>query len=370
MSDTMTVVLIIVLEVIGVGCLVAAMFVLRWQRDQAQQADQGRDAEVLVVDGERTEPDPDATQVMLVLTPQGTNAAAVYLASLAPGSRRTMRQALGEVGMILASGAAVDPLQFPWGQVRFAHTQLVRAQLAERYEFTTANKMLSALRGTLRVAWQLGQMMAEDYQAAVAVKAVAGATLPAGRALEGDELGRLIEACQAGATALGVRDAAMVAILYKCGLRRGELAGLDLEDYDHRQGALRVHGKRNKQRLTYLDDAVVLLAVWLNARGGGAGPLFCHVSLDGVVLTEVRLSESGIYKMVQRRARQAGVEDVSPHDFRRTFVGDLLDSGVDIATVQQMAGHASVVTTARYDRRGDKVKRAAAALLRLPVKGK
>ena len=64
-------------------------------------------------------------------------------------------------------------------------------------------------------------------------------------------------------------------------------------------------------------------------------------------------------KIVQRRAFLAGVESFSPHDVRRTFCSDLLDAGVDIVTVQKLAGHASPVTTAKYDRRGEETKRRA-----------
>jgi len=79
-----------------------------------------------------------------------------------------------------------------------------------------------------------------------------------------------------------------------------------------------------------------------------------------------RLSDQSVLGIVRRLARHANIPRSSPHDARRTFIGDMLDLGVDISAVQQLAGHAQVKTTARCDRRGEHVRRRAGELLHVP----
>lgn len=309
-------------------------------------------------------------------TPNDRNPALVYLAGLAKGSRRTMLDALNTIAQISTGGmrgadgkwhgGTADALTMPWGLLRFQHTTAIRSRLADEYEPATANKMLSALRGVLEACWRLGQMNAEDYHRARDVKNVRGQTVPAGRELTGGELGALMGACAADDSLSGVRDAAIIAVMYAGGLRRDEVVSLQVEDYNATTGRLVIQGKGHKERTTYLNNgAADALADWLAARGSEAGALFPPVNKGGIADNRPMTAQA-IYNLLQKRAQEAGVKSFSPHDLRRTFVSDLLDAGADIATVAKMAGHANVQTTARYDRRPEEAKRKAAGLLHVP----
>jgi integrase len=213
-----------------------------------------------------------------------------------------------------------------------------------------------------------GPADAEAYERAADVKSVRGEQLPRGRALGKRELQRLFDACANDGTAAGRRDAALVAVLYGAGLRRGEVVALDVDDYLPETAELRIrHGKGQKGRVAYLaSGAKVALDVWLSARGSDAGPLFWPADGRRRPLVNRRMTDQAILMLLRRRAVQARVPAFTPHDLRRTFVGDLLTAGADISTVQQLAGHSNVQTTARYDRRGDDAKRRTAELLHVP----
>jgi site-specific recombinase XerD len=210
-------------------------------------------------------------------------------------------------------------------------------------------------------------MTAEEYARVKSVKPARGNRLPAGRSASRGELSAVLNVCANDITIAGMRDGAMIALLYAAGLRRAELAGLEVSDWIADQAELRVkHGKGNKQRRVYLSTgAVQLLAVWLAARGPYVGRLFVAINKGGK-LQGRGMTAQAVYNVVVKRAQQAGIPALSPHDLRRTFVGDLLDAGADIVTVQQLAGHANVSTTARYDRRGEAAKQRAAGLLHVP----
>ena len=294
------------------------------------------------------------------------NPVAVYLARLAPGSRRTIRTALNTMATLLTQGR-VGAEALPWHLLQYGHTNALRSALSERYAPASVNKHLAALRGVLQEAWRLGLMSAEDYQRAADLQSVKGSTLPAGRELSAGEIRALFEACAADESLAGTRDAAILAVLYGTLLRRAEAAALDVEDFQPETGAVTVRrGKGHKARITYARGGTGdALDEWLEVRGPEPGALFVPITQKGTLRIR-RLSAQAIYRVIQKRARQAGVKDLSPHDFRRTSIGNLLDAGADISSVQQLAGHSSVQTTQRYDRRGERAKQRAAGMLHVP----
>lgn len=300
------------------------------------------------------------------------NAAAVYLASLAPGSRPAMQGALNTLARLLGAprvcnelGKEITCLFVNWAALRFQHTAALRAKLAETYKARTANKVLSALRGTLKAAWRLEQMDAETYRRAIDLERIDGETLPRGRALTSGEIAALMTACANDPTPSGARDAAILALLRVSGLRRAEVCALTLADYDPESGLV-IRGKRNKERRAFVENgAADALRDWLEIRGNERGALFCPIIKGGRVVIRHMYAEA-VFFMLRKRAAEPGVKNLSPHDWRRTFAGDLLDAGADIATVQKLMGHSDPATTARYDRRGEETRRRAVALLHVP----
>ena len=314
--------------------------------------------------------------------PVDRNPALVYLASIGANSYRPMAQSLNAIATILGlvpvhnddgkRRKEITYMLVPWGALRYEHTQAIRTQLAERYSATTANRHLSALRGVLKDAWRLGYCSAEDYQRAIDLKPIKGEKVnqaESGRHLASGEIKGLIEICNDG-TKAGWRDGAIIAVGYGCGLRRSEIADLELADYDQDNSSLKVRsGKGNKERIAYLPGgAVAALVGWLAVRGDAPGPLFYSIRRGDHVESK-GLTDQAIYNILASRGAAAGVKAFTPHDLRRTFAGDLLDAGEDISTVQKMMGHSNVNTTAGYDRRDAKAKKKAASKLHVPYRG-
>lgn len=293
--------------------------------------------------------------------------ASVYLSSLSPGSRPAMKQALDAIARILTSNQC-DALTLDWAALRYKHTAALRSILMEVYAPATANKMLSALRRVLKEALRLEWMDARDFERAVDVANIKVSGELKGRCLTEGEVNALMQVCFADPTPIGYRDAALIAILRGAGLRRSELVKLTLGDFV--SGSLKVRGgKGGKDRTVYLPDAAVAVVEdWLEIRGRVAGALICHINRGGAI-TLRHLTSQAVLFILQKRGKEAGVENFSAHDFRRTFISELLDN-TDIVTVQKLAGHASPELTSRYDRRGEETKRQAVQSISVPKRSR
>ena len=308
--------------------------------------------------------DRELVPVVAVPGASDQNPALVYLAGRPSAvGRRGLQRSLDRAAEILTGGLAKSALVVNWAQVRYQHVTALRALLVEDAKPATVNHVLAAVRGTMREAWRLGQIDAETLARITDVKNVRSDHLPTGRHVDVGEINALFGACDD--TPVGARDAAMLALLYGCGLRRSEAVAVDLDDYT--EGAVKVlTGKGRKERIVYcpaggreaIDD-------WLARRGPWPGALLCPVAKGGYVQQRAMTAQAVLMRL-RFLARKANVARLSPHDLRRSFVGALLDADADISAVQQLAGHASVTTTQRYDRRPEGIKRRAAEKLHVP----
>jgi len=291
--------------------------------------------------------------------------ALVYLGSLAPGSQATMKRSLNLVAQLLTNGEA-DYLTLNWASLRYKHTAAIRAALIKNYEPATVNRVLCALRRVLKEALRLELISPVDYARAVDITSVKASKELRGRALSQDEIDSLMKVCFSDRTPAGFRDAALIAILRGAGLRRAEVVKLDLKDFKSDDGSIKIRsGKGRVDRTVYLSPgATKIVNDWLEIRTQKPGALLCQVNKSGRVVQQ-RLTPQAILFILQKRCKEVGLEHFSPHDMRRTFVSDLLTAGVDIATVQSLAGHSNPAITARYDRRGEERKRIASAQLEI-----
>jgi integrase/recombinase XerD len=146
-----------------------------------------------------------------------------------------------------------------------------------------------------------------------------------------------------------LRDRALLEVMYACGLRASETIGLELGDLDLHEGFLRARGKGSKERLVPLGrKAIAAISAYLR----GARPKLVGERHEAKLFVNFRggpLSRQGLYKIVQRHARAAGLAgQMSPHTLRHSFATHLLAGGCDLRAVQEMLGHADIATTQLY----------------------
>jgi site-specific recombinase XerD len=262
----------------------------------------------------------------------------------------------------------------PWHLLKHEHVVAIRTRALELGKSpATVNLMLAGIRGAVLTAWNMGLMTAEELARIQSVKGIKSHTEPKGRRITSGELGAIMKGINPEMPS-GKRDSAIIALAYCGGLRRQEITSLQVENMNDLGEELEItikSGKGRKDRVLFLNNGGAdAVRDYLSVRGDSSGFLFWASRKGGRLLENSKLTNQAVYARIKRVAKVAGVKTVSPHDMRRSFVSDMLDNGVDISTVAAMAGHSSVATTQRYDRRGDEAKKKAAKALHLPYSRK
>lgn len=168
------------------------------------------------------------------------------------------------------------------------------------------------------------------------------------KALSKDQLESLMSSPDVGLPA-GLRDRAMLEVLYGTGLRVSELAALRIENYVTTESLLRVFGKRGKTRIIPIPAAT---HEWLIRYLESARPLLIGKAATSAIFLNQKgnpLSRSGIFRIIREHAARAGIKtEISPHSLRHTYAVHLVQAGADLRAVQELLGHASVATTEIY----------------------
>jgi len=288
-----------------------------------------------------------------------------FLRSLAArdASPHTLRAYRTAVGAYLAW---LDEREVDWRTPSRSHLRTYLARLTSTTARTSVAQRLAAIRAFHRYAARSG-LAAGDPWGAISTPRLPR-RLP--RVLEVEQVDRLLGAVDAGlaaatasdarpgstgaATAIALRDRAIVEVAYAAGLRISELAAAELAMLDLRRGEVRVMGKGRKERLgllgrpavealsIYLDEARPVLLAMRTSPGPDPAVLFLNHRGDG-------LGVRGLRYRIDRLCRAAGLpEGVSPHTLRHSFATHLLDGGADLRVVQELLGHESLATTQIY----------------------
>lgn len=228
------------------------------------------------------------------------------------------------------------------GGLAEADTRAVRAYLARlhqrRLSKATVARKLAAVRSCFRFLARRGALEVNPARQVRSPRL--GRRLPS--FLPKDEATQLLDAGPAAGPA-GLRDRALVELLYASGLRVAECCGLDVEDLDEGRRTVRVVGKGDKERVVPVGEAALeALAAYLAMRGRARGALFRNARGG-------RLTTRSALRIVKGLARRAGLgQRVTPHTLRHSFATHMLGEGADLRLIQELLGHSRLSTTQRY----------------------
>ncbi|MEJ7707490.1 MAG: tyrosine recombinase XerC [Nocardioidaceae bacterium] len=271
-----------------------------------------------------------------------------YLASERDVAAHTLRAYLGDVSALLAHAALLGCSSVEAIELTSLRHWLAKQQSLGRSRTTLARRAAAA-RSFTRWAHRCG--LASTDVGALLGSPKPHRSLPS--ALSEREVRALLDAAATQAEergSVGLRDVAIVELLYATGVRVGELTGLDVDDVDEERRIVRVLGKGSKERsVPYGIPAERALDAWL--RDGRPALLSAGVSGAALFLGArgKRLDQRAVRTLVHARlADVPGAPDLGPHGLRHTAATHLLEGGADLRSVQELLGHSSLATTQIY----------------------
>lgn len=217
-------------------------------------------------------------------------------------------------------------------------------RLNEGYQARSTARLLSGLRGFYRFLLREG-LIGADPTLQVDLPQL-GRPLP--KSLSEADVEALLAAPEVD-DPIGLRDRAMLEVLYACGLRVSELISLTLEQVNLRQGVLRVFGKGSKERLVPLGEEAI---AWIERYSKEARPFLLDGKPSDVLFPSLRgeqMTRQTFWHRIKHQARVAGIaKSLSPHTLRHAFATHLLNHGADLRVVQMLLGHSDLSTTQIY----------------------
>ena len=283
----------------------------------------------------------------------------LYMAVLGESSRKPQGHALAVIARLFDVD---DPVDYHWHGLTVGDISMIRLWLGKNYKFSTANRYLSAIRGVLKECWRLKLLTYEEFRVLADIKSFQYEYVKTGRIITEDEFMDMMDVC--GYDTIGDRDAVMLYLLYNTGIRCKEAVNLKVEDFSSENQTLLVMGKGNKERKVPVSTFVNgILTLWIKKICTKWIYPKMKSSNGKLVILDKPVSTAALSKRVQRCAMLAGLDKITPHDFRHTFITRLLSENVDLLTVQKIVGHKSSNTTAIYDNRGDEAMLKAVEML-------
>jgi integrase/recombinase XerD len=217
-------------------------------------------------------------------------------------------------------------------------------RLGEGYKARSTARLLSGLRGFYRFLVR-EQLISRDPTLQIELPQL-GRPLP--KSLSEADVEALLNAPDLD-DPIGLRDRAMLEVLYACGLRVSELTALTLEQINLRQGVLRVFGKGSKERLVPLGEEAI---AWIERYNKEARPFLLDGRPSDVVFPSLRgeqMTRQTFWYRIKHQANVAGIsKSLSPHTLRHAFATHLLNHGADLRVVQMLLGHSDLSTTQIY----------------------